>query len=160
MAKYRKYKLSWKPSPSDQVVGYKLYWSERPDIDYNSNAIDIGNINEVYLPECLGNIRSASPRFILGITAVNANGNESDIITLSEPYRYAVPPAPATFSLSPLDEFARLPEKENPKKLLEDGMQPLQDNNLFKADPPQDLNQPGQKIKYYDDVGYRKIKVD
>ena len=51
MAKFIKYKLSWKPSDSDQIVDYKLYWSKEDRVSYDSHFIELGNDSEVYLPD-------------------------------------------------------------------------------------------------------------
>jgi hypothetical protein len=35
-------RLSWDPSPSPDVVGYRIYWNLNQNISYNSEYIDIG----------------------------------------------------------------------------------------------------------------------
>jgi hypothetical protein len=105
VAKVRRCKLSWKPSDSDRVIGYKLYWSRGKMVDYDSNFFELGNINEVYLPDVLKLDARYDVRVKLGVTAVDMNGNESDMVLLAAPYQTFAPPAPAELALTTLEEF-------------------------------------------------------
>jgi len=122
MAKIRKFKLSWKPSESDIPVGYKLYWSVKSPVNYSSNSIEIGKINELDLPDILVGIALSGESIYLGISAVDEMGNESDIITLSEPYNFSVPPAPEDFTLIGQDDYKIL-EQNEPDETPIQGMQ-------------------------------------
>ena len=106
MAKVKRCRLSWKPSDSDQVVGYRLYWSRSDALGYDSNFFELGNVSEVYLPDVLKLDPRYGVRIRLGITAVDINGNESDMVKIAMPYQTTAPPAPAELSLSPLDGFS------------------------------------------------------
>jgi len=108
VAKIRRCKLSWKPSESEQVIGYRLYWSKGDAVSYDSNFFELGNVSEVYLPEVLKLDPRYDARVMLGITAVDMHGNESDMVTLAEPYHTIAPPAPADLLLTTLDEFSVL----------------------------------------------------
>ena len=119
MAKIRKFKLSWKPSESDLVVGYKLYWSTNGPVNYSSNSIKLGKINEVDLPDIVIGLALSGESIHLGISAVDEMGNESDIISLSEPYHFSVPSAPEKFELIGQDDFKILEQDENPIQGME-----------------------------------------
>ncbi len=105
MGKIKKCKLSWKPPESDPDVDYRLYWSNVSSLSYNSNFIRLGNITEVDLPDILEAHASWGESIYLGISAVDKWGNESDIITLSEPYKLSAPEAPMDFELTPLNYY-------------------------------------------------------
>jgi len=102
MAKIRKCKLSWEASASENVIGYKLYWAKGNAIDYDSKSLKIGNVTEIALPD---DVTFSDGPVMFGITAVDRDGNESDMVTLAEPYRLHVPQAPAGLSLQPSEDF-------------------------------------------------------
>ena len=106
MAKVRRCRLSWEPSDSEQVIGYRLYWSTNHSPDYNSNYFELGDACEVYLPDVLKLDPRYNARVMLGVTALSMNGNESDMVRLTEPYQPVAPPAPTGLLLTPLDEFS------------------------------------------------------
>jgi hypothetical protein len=66
------------------------------------------------LPDILVGIALSGESIYLGISTVDEMGNESDIITLSEPYNFSVPPAPEDFALIGQDDFKILEQDENP----------------------------------------------
>ncbi|MGD9237098.1 MAG: hypothetical protein PVF09_10500 [Desulfobacterales bacterium] len=41
MAKIKKRRLRWSASESAQVVGYKLYWSEGGEVNYDSKCVTL-----------------------------------------------------------------------------------------------------------------------
>ena len=102
MAKIRKCKLSWEASASESVVGYKLYWSKGTGVDYDSRCIKIGNVTEIALPD---DVTLSDGPVMFGVTAVDRDGNESDMITIEKPYRLTIPEAPAGLSIRPSEEF-------------------------------------------------------
>jgi hypothetical protein len=106
VAKVRRCKLSWKLSESDQVVGYRLYWSKGNSVDYDSNFFELGNVTEVYLPDILKLNPRYDARIVLGLTALDMYGNESDMVTFATPYQTMAPPAPADLLLTALEEFS------------------------------------------------------
>ena len=103
MAKIRKYKLSWEASDSKNVIGYKLYWSKGKEVNYDSEYMDLINLTEIILPD---DVPFSDSPIMLGITAIDRYGNESDITAIPEPYQSQVPKAPVGLSLTPLDEYA------------------------------------------------------
>ncbi len=105
MARIRRTKLSWKPSGSELVVSYRLYWSKGQAVSYDANFFELGNVNEVYLPDVLKHIPKYGVSIFLGISAVDQYGNESDITPLNAPYRPIVPAAPKQLLLTDQDAF-------------------------------------------------------
>ena len=51
MARLRSYKLVWAASDTEDIVGYKLYWNHGPAVDYGCDAIEVGNVTEIAIPE-------------------------------------------------------------------------------------------------------------
>jgi hypothetical protein len=102
MARLRKYKLVWAASDTEDIVGYKLYWNHGPAVDYECDAIEVGNVTEIAIPEW---VYLSDGSVMFGITALDAEGNESDMTTLSEPFRLRAPQPPRNLCLEPVDEF-------------------------------------------------------
>jgi len=152
MAKIRKLKLAWNASDSDTVTGYKLYWSEGPEIGYDSEFIDVGNVTEIDLPDEL----ALPDRSILfGVTAIDRNGNESDMAMLSKPYQLHVPQAPSSLSLTHSEAFKVL----EPQQAAEPAGEELDEDSLAHAIEAHEAKK-AVKLKYYDDVGYRKFRSE
>jgi hypothetical protein len=91
MAKIKRRRLKWVASNSSQVVGYKLYWSENSELNYDSQWVMLGNVTEIVIE--------------FGVTAVDELGNESDMVTLTAPYQFNVPKAPDDLYLQKLEDF-------------------------------------------------------
>ena len=102
MARLRKYRLVWAASDTEDIVGYKLYWNHGPAVDYECDAIEVGNVTEIAIPEFA--YLSEKP-VMLGITALDREGNESDMTTLPEPFHLRTPQPPRNLCLDPVDEF-------------------------------------------------------
>ncbi len=157
MAKIRKCKLSWQASDSENVIGYKLYWSKAAEVGYDSKSIKVGNVTEITLPD---DVTLSDGLVMFGVTAIDKDGNESDMTTIPEPYQLHIPKAPAGLSLKPLDDY-KLVDSTTP----EPGALPKvtvispelneNDDSLAQAIETNGHHQPA-RMKYYDDVGYRK----
>ncbi len=104
MAKVKKRRLLWKPSTSPNVVGYKLYWAEDGEVNYDSPCAMIGNVAEVVLPEQISSFPIVKGSIELGITAVTEIGNESDMMIFAAPFQFSVPEAPTSPRLEALKE--------------------------------------------------------
>lgn len=115
MAKIKKRKLKWIASSSAQVVGYKLYWSQKGRVNYYSKCVTLGNVTEITLPDDLDSFVPGGGPVEFGITAVDELGNESDMTTLKAPYQFNVPEAPEDLYMQNLDEFSitRVPNPED-----------------------------------------------
>ncbi len=105
MARVRKCKLNWQSSESARIAGYRLYWSAGHKLSYDSDFIELGKVTEVHLTDILKDVPYTRGPVLFGITAVDINGNESDIATLPKKCHLAAPPAPAGFSLKFLEGY-------------------------------------------------------
>lgn len=113
MAKLKKRRLKWTASDSAQVVGYKLYWSEGSDVNYDSKSVTLGNITEIILPDEVDAFMPHGGPIVFGITALDELGNESDMTTLVAPYQFNVPQAPDELYLQKLDDFGITPHQDD-----------------------------------------------
>lgn len=157
MAKIHKYELSWKPSESQNITGYKIYWSKSETVNYDSKYIDVGNVTSITLPD---DITFSDSAVMFGVTAIDKDGNESDITTFGKPYQFHVPKSAKELSLRPLEDFSIIdtikPQSKTPQKVdklsfdEDDGYDPFVDAVASNIG----INK--AKIKYYDDVGYRQ----
>ena len=105
MAKLKKRKLRWHASSSPQVIGYKLYWSEGGDVNYDSNQASLGNVTEIVLPDDVDSFKPGDGQIEFGITSIDELGNESDMITLKAPYQFSVPKAPQDLKMEKTEQF-------------------------------------------------------
>jgi hypothetical protein len=79
MSKVLSTKITFTPSASTDVVGYKLYIQPAPDaVTYESQAFDLGNKTEVFISDIPG-LSQADGVYNLGIAAVDDSGNEADL---------------------------------------------------------------------------------
>ena len=105
MAKVKNRRLLWEPSTSSNVIGYKLYWAEEGEVNYDSACALIGNVAEVILPEQVPSFPIVKGPIELGITAINEIGNESDMMKFVTPFQFSVPDAPTSARLEALKEY-------------------------------------------------------
>lgn len=74
--------LSFPPSGSPDVVGYRLYAQASPDVvGYESPAWDVGNATSIDL-SILDGMTTKDGVYNIGITAVDDAGNESSMSIL------------------------------------------------------------------------------
>lgn len=158
MAKIMKRKLHWKASESPQVIGYKLYWSEGGRVGYTSQCAALDNVTEVLLPDDVAEFSPGGGSIEFGITAVDALGNESDMITFSAEYQFNVPKAPQEVVMEALDDFyatSAAPQEElqspvEPVQLFEKGVYRLDSQKLEQEDDSSESMEPEEKqLKYY-----------
>ena len=138
MAKIKKRRLRWTASESAQVVGYKLYWSENSEVNYDSKSVALGNITEIVLPDDVEAFTPAGGPIVFGITAVDELGNESDMTTLVAPYQFNVPKAPDDLYLQRLDDFGITSNRDDNvdyylTSLQDDGSHEVEPIRLFEA---------------------------
>ena len=105
MAKIRRRKLRWNKSDSPQVVGYKLYWSEDGEVNYDSKYVVLGNVTEIVLPDDVKSFKPNGGPIEFGLTAMDEIGNESDMVTLKAAYQFNVPDAPTDLYLRKVDDY-------------------------------------------------------
>ena len=73
-------RIHWDPSPSPEVVCYRLYWAYEGEVGYDSDFMDIRHQREIILPDEVPSLQHAEGRIALGITALGLEGNESDLV--------------------------------------------------------------------------------
>ncbi len=93
--------LSFPASTSPDVVGYKLYVQEAPDlVDYNSEAHDLGNETSVDLGTLSG-MTTKDGTYNLGITAIDDAGNESSMSKIDDvPLDFVQPDPPGQITIT------------------------------------------------------------
>ncbi len=91
----RKIRIRWRRSPSPNVIGYRLYWSVSGEVSYDSEFIDIGYRTEIILPDQAPRLQHVRGKVDLGISALNRNGNESDMVKFSVHFDPPVDEVPA-----------------------------------------------------------------
>jgi len=116
MAKMKKRKLRWKASESQQVVGYRLYWSENGEVGYDSPFAALGNVTEVVVPDEVKGFSHQSGPIEFGVAAVDELGNESDLATFKASYQFNIPLAPEGIWIENLGEVHSEREEPNDGK--------------------------------------------
>ena len=95
VSKTRKKRIRWSRSPSPNVVGYRLYWSVAGEVGYDSEFIEIGDRTEVILPDQVPPLHHVRGEVALGITTLNRDGNESDMVKFTVNFDSPVQGVPA-----------------------------------------------------------------
>lgn len=96
MAKIRKRKLTWKASASSRVTGYKVYWSTGGRLDYHAPCVDVGNVTAIIVPDDLTGLPAQSQKLTFGVTAVDSEGNESEMVTIDGAGLFRAPVGPSS----------------------------------------------------------------
>jgi hypothetical protein len=92
--KIKRKRIRWHRSASMEVIQYRLYWSVQTEVDYDSQYVELGNVEEVILPDDLPSFPLITGTLHLGITALSKAGNESDMTKISAVLDFTVPEAP------------------------------------------------------------------
>ena len=92
MARVRKRAVRWEPSTG--AAKYRLYWSTQGAVGYDSEFYEVENKTIVVLPDEIPSFPRVAENIELGVTAVNAAGNESDITIARVYVDFTVPEAP------------------------------------------------------------------
>lgn len=139
MGRIRLQKLSWKPLELNPAVGYRLYWSKETPVSYDSNFFKLGNTTAVSLTDILLRAAPMGESIYIGISAVDEAGNESDIISLPEPYRVSVPIAPMDLVVESLKDFKIIEKKGEAENQTQDSQKPAipQVDQKFHQENPQ-----------------------
>jgi hypothetical protein len=162
MARFQSRTLSWKPVDSKDVVGYNVYWAKGATVSYDSESIYVQDLTEIIIPEALKGFVPEAGIYMFGITAVDRWGNESDIKKLIEPLRFSAPLAPASVWLDsvgspcPPDFFSEViidrVAGDRKNEMAQDNAD--LESRLLRTSEKK-TEQPS--LKYYDDIGFRKI---
>ena len=92
MARVRKRAVRWEPSTG--ATKYRLYWSTQGSVGYDSEFYEIENRTVVVVPDEIPSFPMIAGNIELGVTAVNAAGNESDITIARLYLDFTVPEPP------------------------------------------------------------------
>lgn len=93
-ARIRKRRVRWTASATPEVEGYKIYWSTRGNVSYDSDFSAVGKVTELILPDDVPIFPLVSADVELGVTAVDDAGNESEMVKASAHFSFAPPDAP------------------------------------------------------------------
>ena len=102
MAILRKCKLAWAATNGDGIVGYRIYWAPGTRVGYDAKSFTVGKVTEAAIPD---DINVVAGPVMFGITAIDREGNESDMTTLAEPFHLRVPAPPRAVAREPVDAF-------------------------------------------------------
>ena len=92
MGKIRKKTVRWEPSAD--AGKYRFYWSWKGPVRYESDFVEVENKTMLILLDDVPSFPNIAGEIELGITAVNAVGNESDITKARVYVDFTVPEAP------------------------------------------------------------------
>lgn len=102
MAKIAKRTISFDPSTASDVAGYKLYWSIDGPVDYLSANADVGNKTTIIIPDDVPTFPLVEAQVNIGVSAYDAIGNESDMVTVTAPFDFDAPDAPTNLVVGTL----------------------------------------------------------
>ena len=103
MAKVKKYSITWTKSESTDVVGYKIYYvPEGEELNYGSPNVLVGDVDTVLIPDQIPEFPLIDGSYIIGLSAVDDSGNESDIIVKTVPFDLVAPAAPKDLIIAPI----------------------------------------------------------
>lgn len=99
MAQVKGLTITFPPSDSPDVVGYKMYIIETPEaVDYDSPSVDLGNVTEIDMALVEG-MSTKDGIYNLGIVAVDDAGNESSMSLANDvPLDFAPPNPPGAIT--------------------------------------------------------------
>jgi len=97
MGKIRKRTVRWEPSAD--AARYRFYWSWKGPVGYESDFVEVENKTMVILPDEVPSFPNIAGEIELGIAAVNAVGNESDITKARVYVDFTVPDTPRTLTV-------------------------------------------------------------
>lgn len=98
MAKVLKRRVRWPASNAVDVVGYKVYWVVGGgQIDYSSeNFVQVpANVSQIAIPDQIPALADVEDDVTIGVSAIDDIGNESDVTSVTVPFDFAAPDAPA-----------------------------------------------------------------
>lgn len=96
MSKVLSTRITFQPSGSADVVGYKLYIQAAPDpVTYESQSFELGENTEVYISDLPG-MSQVDGVYNLGIAAVDDAGNEASLSVLENVSLDFLAPEPVT----------------------------------------------------------------
>jgi hypothetical protein len=97
-------RISWAPSPSPDIIGYRIYWALNCDVSYKSEHFDIDKETSLILPDDLPFFPQEAGEMEIGITALSRSGNESDIAVIGAPVDFTRPSMPSKLKIETIGE--------------------------------------------------------
>ena len=98
MGKIRSKVALWQPSETPDVT-YRLYWAIWRPVAHNLDYADVGTVTEVTLPDDIRSFPLVAGKIVLGVSAIAASGNESDITIARVFVDFTVPAAPKVLTV-------------------------------------------------------------
>ncbi len=102
MSKVKTKTISWEPSTSSDVTKYRVRWklNDGTSFGYNAEFIETSNLS-VRAPDDFpeGNF-TEEDEYLIGVSAVDDQGNESDIQEITAPFDFVPPNPPTGLSVS------------------------------------------------------------
>ena len=97
----KKLEISFPPSPSPDVTGYKLFVEEAPNtVTHDSESWDLGNVTTVDL-STLNGMTTKDGTYNVGVCAVDDAGNMSSLsVAENIPLDFAAPDPPGAISFT------------------------------------------------------------
>ena len=97
----KKMEISFPPSGSPDVIGYKVFVQEAPDqVTHDSESWDIGNVTRIDL-STLDGMTTKDGTYNLGVCAIDDVGNMSSLsIADNIPLDFAAPDPPGLISFT------------------------------------------------------------
>ena len=99
MARIVKRKISWDASTADDVEKYRVYWEEAPTVPtYASPHVETTE-TFIVIPDDAPSFPTKEGDYVIGVSAVDKVGNESDINTVTAPFDFTAPDAPGNVTV-------------------------------------------------------------
>lgn len=103
-SRIRRRRISWEPSPSPDIIGYRIYWALNCDVSYRSEHFDIVKKTSLILPDELPFFPQEAGEMEIGITALSRSGNESDMAVIGAPVDFSRPSMPSKLKIETIGE--------------------------------------------------------
>lgn len=102
MAKVKRVIVTWDPAPeNEKVVSYNVYWSSGDTFTYDTPHVNV-TTNQIVLPDAISGLRNVEGKIFLAITAIDENGNESDMAKKELDVDFFCPNTPTNIQASEL----------------------------------------------------------
>ncbi len=93
MAKIKTKTIRWNPSPDSDVAVYRVYYAKGSAVDYTNPFIETTNTEVIAPNDFPADAFDEDVDYTVGVTAVDDQGNESDMVVLSHPFDFIPPSA-------------------------------------------------------------------
>jgi len=100
VSKLAKKTLTIQPSPSPDVVGYKVYYCPASQtLNFNSDSVDVGMNLSIIVPDQLPGFETLEGDYNIAVSAYDDWGNETMTDPVIYPLDFIAPLAPVGFTL-------------------------------------------------------------